>query len=1136
MNNKKVKKLVGCVCALAMFLGSIPMNAMQAKAEETTTIYYDAAEENNALQLHGVTYDATEQIYKRMDLATAAEIAGVTDEVNAEEEDKKYSFLDGEGEFKNNVYSHAREAAGGRIRFSTASSYVSIKATLQNWDYTYAKSMEDGKYGFDVYVDTVDGSIYAGTVSVAEYPKANGEVTLEGTVDFGSAATRNITIYFPITIETKSVQIGVSSDCTIDAHGIPYEANKELVFYGSSITQGGAVSKPGNTYVNTVGRTLNMDYHSYGVWGSAKGQIGFAQYIAENHQDMTAFVFDYDHNNSTVLDLDGTKDPETKEWSTGEYYPFYETIRAVNDNIPIILVTRPNNNLDAQKAEAPSSYSTTAEMKAFIRAAYDKAKAAGDENIHFIDGETFFDYSKGYLADDVHPNDAGQARMAEVIGTVLERALAGEKNICIEPKTDCADEKLHEDFELAENETLNWTNNKANLVANYSGVVAMDGDSVYKLAYKRQVGKTPTNYIQYNQGILAGCTDIAVEMDTTLYKNTNLNKWPYLSIMFRDKTSTNPGTYETRVQLIDDGYKVTIVDNSDYNNDVKPTYSKTIKDDEIASLIQRGTEFSFHVRTEMNTVIVGNGTKQLAFTVSVDDKTTGLAFTPENPDCAPTGLRVYLYGGSNEDQTEEEYKALVDDIKMYKITKTDGFNSVHTITHVDEVPATTESAGVRAHYACSICGQKYLDADGLNIATEEDLVLHKYCSLLSEDFTVASGEKITDRWTFNTKNTVEGNDAFGVVTGEDGNSVYQLAYTRSDSITGTPTGYISSTTAMLENVSDYTIEMDGALYRGVDTGKTARWSALGLVLRDRETEGYYDIRFDVKKTGCQIQLYDETGTSRVTYGAVIVEDAELVEMYDNKGPMSFKTRVEVDNYVDNDGNKKIKLSIYVEDSDATAYNNVPVVYDITPAAECSPTSIRLFMHGGIKSGEINHLATVDNINIYTAEHTLSPVEKIASTDTLAGTKAHYACSKCDKTFLDNNGTHEVSSEDLAYARLVDIKCQTRPKKNGLTDVRFVAFVDDYTKYQSITFKITLTASGRYGEAECEEVYELIHADGTKYSTDGVYGVDGHFAAFKLLNNTRARLDEQMHVLVTMVDLDGNTRTLERTITISQEQQ
>lgn len=359
--------------------------------DPVTTTYMDVKAENNAIALHGVSFDEAEQVFNRMDLAVAEQIAG------------------GSEFSKTSVYSHARESAGGRIRFSTDSSYVSIKATLDYQDTTYAGAMGDGQFGFDVYVDTTEGSTYAGTVA-AEKPTEAGEVTVEGTVNLGNASNYNLTIYFPLTIEVKDVQIGVESIATVAKHGIAYAADEHIVYYGSSITQGGVAKKPGNSYVNIVGRNLSVDYTNLGVWGSAQGQNAFAQYIA-GLEDMTVFVFDYDHN---------TNDPESL---SKNHYPFYETVRAAHPDIPIIFISRPGNAVGEQ---------TTEELKAVIRNSYNKAVAAGDTNVHFVDGEEFFGYSTDYLAGDkIHPNDAGHAAMADLVTSVLNRVLEGEKNVYV---------------------------------------------------------------------------------------------------------------------------------------------------------------------------------------------------------------------------------------------------------------------------------------------------------------------------------------------------------------------------------------------------------------------------------------------------------------------------------------------------------------------------------------------------------------------------------------------------------------------------------------------------------------------------------------------------------------------------------
>jgi lysophospholipase L1-like esterase len=59
-----------------------------------------------------------------------------------------------------------------------------------------------------------------------------------------------------------------------------------------------------------------------------------------------------------------------------------------------------------------------------IYATYEKAKARGDNNVYFIDGETLFAIcKKDGTVDGTHPNDLGFYSMAEAIAPVLEQIL-----------------------------------------------------------------------------------------------------------------------------------------------------------------------------------------------------------------------------------------------------------------------------------------------------------------------------------------------------------------------------------------------------------------------------------------------------------------------------------------------------------------------------------------------------------------------------------------------------------------------------------------------------------------------------------------------------------------------------------------
>ena len=51
--------------------------------------------------------------------------------------------------------------------------------------------------------------------------------------------------------------------------------------------------------------------------------------------------------------------------------------------------------------------------------------------------------------------------------------------------------------------------------------------------------------------------------------------------------------------------------------------------------------------------------------------------------------------------------------------------NAHTLTHVNEVSATTTKEGTQAHYKCSLCGKLFSDKDGKNKVTAADLVIPK---------------------------------------------------------------------------------------------------------------------------------------------------------------------------------------------------------------------------------------------------------------------------------------------------------------------------------------------------------------------------------------------------------------------------
>ena len=281
-----------------------------------------------------------------------------------------------------------RRATGGRVRFCTDSARLTIRMTL-------SQAKEDiniplsGSAGADIYLGMGTESEYLGYI--APYCHIMEEISVEKT--FSKKSTMEIvTINLPRNDHLLSMEIGID-DTAAMTEPPEYTIANPIVFYGSSITEGGCASRAGNAYTSIVCRWLDADYRNYGFSGSARGEQIFAQYLA-SLKDISVFIYDYDHNADSIKQLSDTHEA------------FFQTIRKAHPNLPVLMMSRPDTDKDKKDAQA---------RKEVIYTTYSNAKKQGDENIWFLDGETLFGTCgrAECTVDGTHPNALGFMRMAE---------------------------------------------------------------------------------------------------------------------------------------------------------------------------------------------------------------------------------------------------------------------------------------------------------------------------------------------------------------------------------------------------------------------------------------------------------------------------------------------------------------------------------------------------------------------------------------------------------------------------------------------------------------------------------------------------------------------------------------------------
>lgn len=291
-----------------------------------------------------------------------------------------------------------KHTAGGRIRFKTNSAYVAVNAEfLGEYDGKMGHMTALGSSGYDMYLVENGEAVYFRSF----VPPYDRGATYESVIDFPDNRERDIIIHFPLYNSAKKLYIGLQESANI-SQGSEYKYEKPIVFYGSSITQGGCASRPGNAYENMVSRRFDSNFVNLGFSGNCKGEDAMCEYISS--LDMSIFVLDYDHNAPTPEHLAATHEK------------FFKGFRAKQPNTPIIIMTK------TDVPRTPDALSDTKKRYDIIRATYENAVASGDKNVYFIDGGEAFKLA-GYAdctVDGCHPNDLGFYCMAQAVIKVIE--------------------------------------------------------------------------------------------------------------------------------------------------------------------------------------------------------------------------------------------------------------------------------------------------------------------------------------------------------------------------------------------------------------------------------------------------------------------------------------------------------------------------------------------------------------------------------------------------------------------------------------------------------------------------------------------------------------------------------------------
>jgi hypothetical protein len=289
----------------------------------------------------------------------------------------------------------AQHPSGARIRFRTDSKQVGLRA--RNPSFSNMHHMASiGENGFDLYVN--------GQYRASASPDAQGVIKVDWKWA-GEAAVWDVEIYLPL-YKAVTIEELILEDGARVWPPTPYAVSKPVVYYGSSITQGGCASNPGGSYQAILERRLNADFINLGFSGSGLGEIQIAEAMLEL--------------NPSCIVLDFWANPSFAVFQQ-KLPPFVAKLREKFSRVPILVVSPFYFSSEAADPKVAAEQSSKREFCAqFVR----QARRSGDARIFFVDGLAMLNAQQADgLVDGVHPNSLGFYHCANGLEAPLRRAL-----------------------------------------------------------------------------------------------------------------------------------------------------------------------------------------------------------------------------------------------------------------------------------------------------------------------------------------------------------------------------------------------------------------------------------------------------------------------------------------------------------------------------------------------------------------------------------------------------------------------------------------------------------------------------------------------------------------------------------------
>lgn len=297
----------------------------------------------------------------------------------------------------------AGNSSGGICAFYSNTNILKIKVKL-SFKFHMGHMPYTGQAGFDLYIGNTYQDMKFYRTSNFDFNKTEYEFTY-----FNHQAlfdeNKLFVLNFPLYATVEEVLIGINPISSIMPCNNLFKTNDKIVFYGTSITQGGCASRPGMSYTQILSRMLGIECLNYGFSGNGKGHIEIAEALSEI-KNVKMFVLDYEAN-VTFDRLQATLDN------------FVKCLRSKYQNTPIVIISKIMMYLEFHDNDYIKN------EKKIRKYQKNYVKNSNDENLYYIDGAKILGKTNisEKTVDGCHPTDYGFISIAEYLYPIIDKIL-----------------------------------------------------------------------------------------------------------------------------------------------------------------------------------------------------------------------------------------------------------------------------------------------------------------------------------------------------------------------------------------------------------------------------------------------------------------------------------------------------------------------------------------------------------------------------------------------------------------------------------------------------------------------------------------------------------------------------------------